>query len=101
MGLHKGQTNNLKGRPKGIPNKTTTEIRNLLQEFISCNMENLQSDFESLEPRDRLAFLEKALKFVLPTRFMEVNDLDQLSDEQLNKIIEELKKDKNDKAAKN
>ncbi|MBW6481169.1 MAG: hypothetical protein K0B37_17200, partial [Bacteroidales bacterium] len=50
---------NTKGRPKGSPNKKTDEIRALVQDFIEVNIERLQKDFELLEPKDRLAFLER------------------------------------------
>lgn len=66
MGLTKGMTNNLNGRPVGSKNKTTTEIRELLTTFISENWENVQQDFMNLEPKDRLAFYEKILQYTLP-----------------------------------
>ncbi len=66
MGLTKGMTNNLNGRPAGSKNKATAEIRELLTAFISENWENVQQDFMNLEPKDRLAFYEKILQYTLP-----------------------------------
>ncbi len=57
---------NRKGRPKGKPNKTTEELRSLFQSFIEANIETLQSDFDQLEPKDRLTFIERLARLVLP-----------------------------------
>ena len=48
MAQKKGQTGNPNGRPKGSPNKTSAEIRNLFQTLIQNNIEHLQSDFEEI-----------------------------------------------------
>lgn len=55
------------GRQKGTPNKTTTEIRETLQKFISTNIENLQNDFDKLEPQQKIKTIVELTKFVLPT----------------------------------
>lgn len=34
MGLRKGQCNNLNGRPKGVPNKATTKIKDAMLEVF-------------------------------------------------------------------
>jgi len=56
------------GRKKGTPNRTTQEMKDLLKDFISSNLDQLQSDFESLEPYKRFEALDKMMKYVLPTR---------------------------------
>ena len=53
------------GRIAGTPNRSTAEIRAVLSSFIDANIENLQSDFEALEPIHRLAFFEKLLPYVI------------------------------------
>lgn len=85
----KGTVNNPKGRPKGTPNKSTDELRTLLQNFIDDNMETLQADFDKLEPKDRLNFIDRLLKHVLPAPLQE---LERLTDEQLDELITRLKK---------
>ena len=92
MGLHKGQTNNTAGRPKGIPNKVTASLRERINDFLSDNWKNLQSDFEKLEPKDRLQFYEKLLQYGLPRlqNTQLTTDLDKLSDEQLDYMINNL-----------
>lgn len=89
----KGITNNPNGRKKGVPNKSTNELRGLLQNFIEQNIEQLQADFNNLEPYQKLTILEKYLKFVLPPI---INDLSQLSERDLDILIEKLKRENNE-----
>lgn len=89
MGLQKGNTNNPNGRPKGKANRTTDELRSLLQNFIDANIETLQNDFDQLEVKDRLTFIERLLKHVLPAPLQE---LERLTDDQLDQLINRLKK---------
>jgi hypothetical protein len=80
---------NRKGRPKGSPNKSVEEVRNLVQQFVENNLETLQADFEQLEPKDRLMFIEKLLKHVLPNPIV---SLEQLSESDLDILLDKLKK---------
>jgi hypothetical protein len=66
MGLPKGTTNNIKGRPKGAKNRSTTEIREKLFDFVSDNIENLQVKFDELSTKDKLMFMEKILQYTIP-----------------------------------
>lgn len=84
----KGHTNNPNGRPKGVPNKTTNELRGLLQSFIEQNLEQIQADYEGLEPYQRLTILERLLKFVLPPM---ITDLSQLSESDLDLLLSRLR----------
>ena len=93
MGLHKGNTNNPNGRPKGKANRSTEELRKVLHNFIDTNIEMLQSDFDSLEPKDRLNYLEKLLAHVLPKP---IASLEQLSESDLDILLERLKTQSNE-----
>jgi dihydrodipicolinate synthase/N-acetylneuraminate lyase len=53
-------------RPKGAPNKTTKEMRDFVHAFLSDNLETMQRDFDSLEPLERLRFIEKLMPYVMP-----------------------------------
>jgi dihydrodipicolinate synthase/N-acetylneuraminate lyase len=53
-------------RPKGSPNKTTKEMRDFVRAFLSDNLETMQRDFDSLEPLERLRFIEKLMPYVMP-----------------------------------
>ncbi len=79
---------NIKGRPKGAKNRTTEQLRQLLLDFVNDNIEDLQASFDKLDHKDKLIFLERILKYVLPSP---INELEKLTDEQLDEIIRKLK----------
>ena len=93
MGLKKGTTNNPAGRPSGTPNKLTADLRQRINEVLENNWHTIEADIKALEPKDRLMFIEKLLKYTLPTLQATslTTDFDKLSDEQLDRIIDELK----------
>lgn len=110
MGLQKGCTNNPNGRPVGSKNKITSPLRKRVQDFLNDNWDNLQKDFEQLDPKDRVNFYEKLLQYGLPKLqhteftgefqnklslndiFPPDNDFDSLTDNQLDNIIDNVKK---------
>ena len=67
MAQKKGQTGNINGRPKGTPNKTTNDLRNTFQSLLEANLETMQRDLDSLDPKDRLQIIFKMAAFCLPT----------------------------------
>jgi hypothetical protein len=80
MPLKKGQTGNPNGRPKGKPNKITSEMKDKVQMFIENNFEQIQIDFQKLEPRERVTIYERLLKYIIPTRIeSEINDVRETS----------------------
>lgn len=88
----KGKSGNPSGRPPAIQNKTSEQIRNLIKKFLAGNLNRLQADFDALEnPMERLAFIEKFLKLVVPPP---QNELEKLDDESLDRLIEKLKNDR-------
>lgn len=71
MPLAKGQTNNYKGRPKGIPNRTTAEVRGMLEKILFGQIENIGEALETVRQADPPKYLEmcsKLFAFVLPKR---------------------------------
>lgn len=82
MAFTPGQSGNPAGREKGTPNNATAELRQFVNNFINGNLDRIQSDFDELDAKDRLAFIEKLLKYVLP-RQLEANvqtfDLKQIT----------------------
>lgn len=55
------------GKPKGTPNKVTSDLREKMQLVIQSNFDTIQSDLDSLEPKDRIKTLLEIAKFVIPT----------------------------------
>ncbi|HYQ57586.1 MAG TPA: hypothetical protein VEP89_09600, partial [Draconibacterium sp.] len=47
-------------------NKINEEIRSRINDFLDNNFDNIQSDLEQLEPRDRVRFYIDLLSFGLP-----------------------------------
>lgn len=60
-------TQNLNGRPKGSLNLATAEIRESFNLLVQNNIDKLQEDIDSLEPKDRIRTILDLAKFVLPT----------------------------------
>ena len=61
---------------EGVPNKATNEVRRAFQQLVEANMPQMQSDLDSLEPKDRLKFMLDLSKFILPQlQSISVNDL--------------------------
>ena len=54
------------GRPKGIPNKTTTEIKEAFQMLLEDNLPTLKRDISSLEPKERVKFMLDLASFIIP-----------------------------------
>ena len=59
-------TNNPAGRPKGTPNRVGVELRARVTAFVADRWEQLERDFDDLEPRERMMFLEKLMAYTLP-----------------------------------
>ena len=68
MAPKKGFTNNPNGRPKGKPNKLTSELRGVLNEVLGKEItpRRLNALLRSLEPSQRLNALTKLLEFTIP-----------------------------------
>ncbi|MDH6342927.1 hypothetical protein M2480_002047 [Parabacteroides sp. PFB2-12] len=64
--MKKGQTNNPNGRPKGVPNKITGELKSWIQQVIDGNRVQFEKDLKELDPKDRVQVLEKLMQYVVP-----------------------------------
>ncbi len=82
----------LGGRQKGTPNKVTASVKDWLSELIDKNRRQMERDIKELEPRERLQVLEKLMQYVIPKQqAVSANvNIERLSDEQLDSLIEEL-----------
>lgn len=66
MAIKKGQILNPTGRPKGSPNRSTTELKQWISELINNNREQFETDLQAVDPDKRLALLEKLFQYVVP-----------------------------------
>ena len=69
MGFRNKETASMAGKKStrnGVPNKATTEVRKAFQLLVENNLEQMESDLASLEPKERLNIIIQLSKFVLP-----------------------------------
>lgn len=55
-----------KGSRKGVQNKATAEVRRAFQLLVEDNLDRMQSDLDSLKPKERLEIILQLSKFVIP-----------------------------------
>ncbi len=55
------------GRKKGSKNKTTNEMKDILNHALFGDAQSIADDLAKLEPKDRLMLKAKFAPFVLPT----------------------------------
>mgnify|MGYP001191264051 FL=1 len=67
MPFIKGQSGNLKGRPKGVANKNSESVKQSIALLLEDNMQLLESDLKSLKPKDRVHAVINLLKYAVPT----------------------------------
>ncbi|MDR2139382.1 MAG: DUF5681 domain-containing protein [Tannerella sp.] len=91
MAQKKGQTGNPNGRPKGTPNKVTTDLRQWVNMLIENNREQLEKDLEALEPKERWQLIEKLMQYVIPKKREEEheneNDRDRFRSETMKRLF--------------
>ena len=93
MKYQKGQGGNPAGRPKGSVNKVTKPLRESITAFLDENFDEVIRIWKGMTPgRDKLNFYRDLLKYAVPTlsSVEQKTDFDSLTDEQLDKIINEL-----------
>jgi len=66
MGLKPGFTNNRNGRPKGRPNRVSTDARQFINKFVEKNRRRMQKDFDQLDPFQRVQVMRDLFRYVAP-----------------------------------
>lgn len=69
MGLPKGQTNNVNGRPKGVPNKSTTKTRDAVNLLIESKLQTLNKWLDEVakeDPKGALDIMCKLMEYTTP-----------------------------------
>ena len=86
------------GREPGSVNRITGNLREKINSILSDNIDRVQDDLDSLVPKERLAIIEKLLSYAVPklTASSIDVDLNTLSDEQLNQIINSININENE-----
>ena len=78
----KGESGNLRGRPKGSVNKTTLELRDKLNNLHQKNFEYILKEIDSLTMRQRLQLNKDILPYISPKlSSIEVTDNNMSYDE--------------------
>lgn len=82
------------GRKKGSKNRLTEKLRGTITAFLNKNFEKIKEDFETMPARDRAKLYCDLLGYVVPRLQSTTNkiDFEALSEDDLDIIIENLKK---------
>jgi len=54
------------GRKKGVPNKLTGELKEMISTILSNEIKKIPEQLNELEPKDRLIIITKLLPYVIP-----------------------------------
>lgn len=92
MPFKKGISGNEAGRPKGSKNKASEAIRIKIESFINEKIEEIDTVWQELEPKDKMTLLTRLLDYSIPKlKSQELNiEFEKLNDEDLKKIVSEI-----------
>lgn len=104
MGLRKGMTNNPAGRPKKSLTKLSSELRESIVEFLADNFDLITREFDKVaDSHQKIKLFIDLMSFALP-RLRSTESaglLGNLSTEDLQQIVNQLKEYYNETAGTN
>ncbi len=92
MGRFKpGESGNPAGKKPGTKSKSAEQIRKVIAQVLNeyIDKDSIIKDLQQLDPKDRLAALDRLFKHILPAP---LHPLETLTNEQLKQVIDQLRR---------
>ena len=83
------------GKPSGAKNKASRELRKRISDFIEKNIDQIESDINEMEPKERVKVFIQLMEYAIPKMRSIEADITQdesLTDTERAEIIEQMKR---------